>query len=87
MRTLFAFLFGVGVGAAAALLFAPVAGEELRAQLAEQASSQWDTAQVQWHKRMESMQGQIARLQTQVQTLGKQQDAGEPVEVELEIEA
>lgn len=87
MRTLFAFLFGVGVGAAAALLFAPVAGEELRAQLAEQASSQWDTAQVQWQKSMESMQGQIASLQTQVQTLGKQQDAGEPVEVELEIEA
>lgn len=87
MKTLFAFLFGVGIGAAAALLFAPVAGEELRAQLVEQASSQWDTAQEQWHTRMEGMQGQIASLQNQVQTLRKQQNAGEPVEVELEIEA
>jgi gas vesicle protein len=86
MRTLFAFLVGIAVGAAAALLFAPVAGEELRSQLAEQASSQWETAQVQWHKRMESMQGQIASLQAQVQTLGKQHDADEVVEVELELE-
>ena len=84
MRTLFAFLVGTAIGAAAALLFAPVAGEELRAQLAEQATSQWDTAQVQWQKSMESMQGQIAGLQAQVQTLGKQQVADDVVEVELE---
>lgn len=87
MRTLFAFIVGVAVGAVAALLFAPVAGEELRSQLADQASSQWDTAQVQWQKSMEGMQGQIAGLQSQVQTLRKQQDLNEQVEVELDVEA
>jgi gas vesicle protein len=77
MKSLLAFLLGIAVGAAAALLFAPVAGEELRERLATQAASEWETAQAQWHKSMDSMQGQMARMQTQLQNLAKGQEAEE----------
>lgn len=83
MKALLAFLLGIVVGAAAALLFAPVAGEELRQQLATQASSEWDTAQTQWHKGMESMQGQMERMQTQIHSLKTEQEEQESDLAEL----
>ena len=83
MKSVLAFLLGIALGAAAALLFAPVAGQELRGQLATQVASEWETAQTQWHKSMEGMQGQMERMQTQLHSLKKEQDEQEAEIAEL----
>jgi len=72
MRFLFGFLMGFAAGAAAALLYAPETGEEMRAKLASQAPSDWAGAQSQLHKGIEAIQGQLAGLQAQLQAQTKQ---------------
>ena len=47
MRLVVGFFGGVVVGAISALLFAPIPGQELRAQVATKAGIQWDVAQTQ----------------------------------------
>ena len=63
------------VGAIAAQLFAPECGEQMRGQLRTEATAQLETAQGQWQKSMDSMQNEIARLQNQMHTLRKKQEA------------
>ena len=71
MKLAIGFLGGVIAGAVAALLFAPTTGQELRKQLADEASTQWETANSQLQKSMDNMQDQMSRLQAQVQTLAQ----------------
>lgn len=72
MKLVIGFLGGVVAGAVAALLFAPTTGQELRKQLADEASTQWETANSQLQKSVDSMQDQLASLQTQVQALAQE---------------
>ena len=75
MKAILAFFLGVIVGAAAALLYAPVAGEELRGQIATQAGAEWERAQIQWQRSMQGVQDELARMQTQLQTLSDKEKA------------
>lgn len=88
MRFIIGFLIGFAAGAAAALLYAPATGEEMRAKLSSQATSEWDLAQSQVHKGMETVQGQLAGAQAQLHTLSKQQEeqteAIEDIQEEIE---
>ena len=75
MKTIVAFFLGIVVGAAAALLYAPVAGEELRGQIATQAEAEWERAQIQWQRSMQGVQDELARMQTQLQTMANKEEA------------
>lgn len=74
MRLLVGFLGGVVVGAIAALLFAPIPGQELRAQVTTKAGSQWNAVQSQWQKSMQNMPAELASLQTQDQALAQKEE-------------
>jgi gas vesicle protein len=82
MKVMIGFLAGFAAGAAVALLFAPKAGEEIRAELSTAAHTDWDAANTQLHKGMTSMQQQMSSMQEQLQTMRTQSDAVEEVEVE-----
>ena len=59
------FVVGALVGAVAALLFAPVSGEEMRKRIREEAQSSWDAASVEWNKaRDEMLQYQTEALES-----------------------
>jgi gas vesicle protein len=87
MKFLFGFLIGFAAGAAAALLYAPATGEEMRAKLSEQANVDWAEAQAQMHKRMEALQSQLAGLQAQIQTQTKQEQGEEAEDLQDEGKA
>jgi gas vesicle protein len=53
---LFWFLMGVIVGAAAALMLAPLRGEELREQVVQTASTEWSRAVDELRKARESLE-------------------------------
>ena len=53
---LLSFLAGAAVGAVVALLYAPASGEELRAQIREEADVRWKMATDEFDKAVNSMQ-------------------------------
>ena len=77
MKYVLGFLAGFGTGAAVALLFAPKAGGEIRAELAATAQTDWEAANAQLHKGMETMQAQLTSMQEQLHTLRRQGDAAQ----------
>jgi gas vesicle protein len=90
MKVMIGFLAGFAAGAAVGLLFAPKAGEEIRAELAATAQSDWSAADTQLHKGMANIQSQLTSMQAQLHTIRAQGDAVEEVDVEevdVEVEA
>jgi gas vesicle protein len=77
MKYLIGFLTGLAAGAAVALLFAPKAGEEIRAELAATAQTDWEAANAQLHKGITSMQAQLTSMQEQLHALRSQSDTAE----------
>jgi gas vesicle protein len=76
-------LVGVALGAAAALLYAPKSGAETRAQLSSQATAEWELAQAQTHKGMESVHAQLESVQAELKKLTAQQEELEEAIEEL----
>jgi len=73
------FVVGALVGAVAALLFAPISGEEMRKRIREEAEGSWDAASAEWNKTrdqmleyqaetLESVKAQLDELQAKVET-------------------
>ena len=90
MKVLIGFLAGFAAGAAAALLFAPKSGAEIRAGLSSTAHTDWDATNAGLHKGMASMQAQLSSIQEQLRTKRTPGEAVEEVEVEevdVEVEA
>ena len=77
MRFLIGLLAGFAAGAAFGLLFAPKAGEEIRAQLSATAQTDWEAANAQLHKGITSIQAQLTSMQEQLHALRAQGDAAE----------
>jgi gas vesicle protein len=75
MRYLLTFLSGVFVGAAAALLFAPMSGEELRTQLQEGAEAEFKRAQAEWHRASAELNTKVDEISQQLKTLIEQEEA------------
>jgi gas vesicle protein len=86
MRFLFGLLFGFAAGLAAGLLYAPYTGEQTRARLAAQASSEWEVAQSQVQKGVVALQEQLSQVQIQLQELTKKQEEMEDTLEELEAD-
>ena len=76
-------LVGLALGAAAALLYAPKSGAETRAQLSSQATAEWELAQAQMHKGMESVQAELGSVQAELKKLTAQQEELEEAIEEL----
>lgn len=66
-------IFGAVLGAAAALLYAPQSGEELRAKLQEQAVAERQKLQAQYEQQMSKMQAQLDKVRSEVQEMVEQQ--------------
>lgn len=69
MKSLFAFVLGVAVGAIAALLYAPQSGEELRARIREEAELERQRLQAQYERGLAELQTRMDKVQHDVQTL------------------
>ncbi len=87
MKVVIGFLAGFAAGAAVALLFAPKAGEEIRAELSATAHTDWDAANTQLHKGMASMQQQMGNMQEQLNaTRGHGDAAAKPDAEEVQVQ-
>lgn len=72
MNSFVSFILGAIVGAAVALLYAPQSGEELRANLREEAQVERQRLQAQYEKGMQDLQEAINRVQVDLQSLLQQ---------------
>lgn len=75
MNSIVSFILGALVGAAVALLYAPQSGEELRANLREEAQVERQRLQAQYEKSMKDLQERIDKIQGDVQSLLQQGEA------------
>jgi gas vesicle protein len=69
MKFVLIFLLGAVSGAAAALLFAPSSGEELRANIKTQADIDAAKLQREYQKGMQELQASVDKVSTEVQSL------------------
>ena len=72
MNNIVSFILGAIVGAAVALLYAPQSGEELRANLREEAQVERQRLQAQYEKGMRDLQEAINKVQVDLQSLLQQ---------------
>jgi len=78
MSNFISFIFGAVIGAAVALLYAPQSGEELRANIREEAQVERQRLQAQYEKSMQDLRERIELVQADVQAmLEKQGEEGE----------
>ena len=66
MKQLFSFLAGVIVGGVAALLLAPMSGEDLRRQIQEEANAEMKKVDAEWHKIMEQLSQTVEDTQAEL---------------------
>jgi gas vesicle protein len=86
--SLISFLFGVTVGAVAALLFAPKSGEELRTQIKTEADAKLEMLSTEWEKTMADMQASIDKTRNDLAAYMQQiQKTQESIAVDADIMA
>lgn len=76
MKMILSFFLGAVVGAAAALMFAPSSGEELRAQMRTEADASTEKLHADWQKGMEGMHTRMDKMQTDISQM-RHKDAPE----------
>jgi gas vesicle protein len=69
MKYLIGFLTGTVFGAAIALLYAPMSGEELRGELRREADARYQQAQQQLQKGLTEVNNRIDKLSAELKTL------------------
>ncbi len=76
MGQLFSFVVGVAVGVMAGLLVAPRSGQELRAQLGQDAEAELKKAQAEWNKALEQVHQSIEATRSELKAYIDQAQAG-----------
>jgi len=66
MKQLFSFLAGVIVGGVAALLLAPMSGEDLRRQIQEEANTELKKVDAEWKKIMQQVNQTVEDTQSEL---------------------
>lgn len=78
MGNLFSFLAGILVGVAVGLLYAPMSGEELRAELKAEAETELRKAEAEWNRRLQEVNETIEATRSEIMTyLEKEQETAE----------
>lgn len=78
MKNIMSFLFGVVIGAAVALLYAPSTGEEMRSNIKTQVDTQYAKLQDEWQKGLQEMQARLDVMSSDLQALAsKSKDSDE----------
>lgn len=76
MREMVFFLLGAAVGAAAALMFAPSSGAELRAQIQTAAEKDLERLQAEWEKGLQRTNDKLDQLQADLKEAVQQAQSG-----------
>jgi gas vesicle protein len=76
MKMVLSFFVGAVVGAAAALMFAPSSGEDLRAQMQAEADARTQKFHADWQQGMDGMHVRMDKIQTDISQMS-QKDAPE----------
>ena len=87
MKQLFSFLAGVIVGGVAALLLAPMSGEDLRQQIQEEANAEFKKVDAEWQKVMQQVNKTVEDTQTELRAYIERAQAGKSEEADDEATA
>ena len=68
MGHLFSFLAGILVGVAVGLLYAPMSGEELRAEIKAEAETELKKVEAEWHKKLNEVNEAVEATRQDVKT-------------------
>ncbi|NKQ36222.1 MAG: hypothetical protein HF973_11480 [Chloroflexi bacterium] len=66
MKIVLSFIIGIAVGAAAALMFAPSSGEDLRAKMHAEADARTQKFHADWQKGMDGMHARMDKMQADI---------------------
>ena len=87
MKQLFSFLAGVIVGGVAALLLAPMSGEDLRQQIQEEANAEFKKVDAEWQKVMQQVNKTVEDTQAELRAYIERAQAGKSEEADDEATA
>ena len=82
MSNVISFIIGGVFGAAIALLFAPQSGEELRANIRNEAEAERQRLQAQYEKSMQDLRERVEMVQSEVQAMMEKHEELEGQEAE-----
>jgi gas vesicle protein len=77
MKYFSGFFMGILVGLGIGLLFAPSSGEELRAQIQQEAEIELKKLEVEWRRRLQQVQKSIEETRNEVKAMAQKDDAGD----------
>jgi gas vesicle protein len=80
MRYFSGFFMGILVGVGIGLLFAPSSGEELRAQIQQEAEIELKKLEAEWHRRLQQVQKSIEETRNEVKSMAQKGDVGDVTE-------
>ena len=75
MKYFSGFFMGILVGVGIGLLFAPSSGEELRAQIQQEAEIELKKLEVEWRRRLQQVQKSIEETRNEVKAMAQKDDA------------
>ncbi len=80
MRYISGFIMGVLVGVGIGFLFAPSSGEELRAQIQQEAQIELKKLEAEWQRRHQQVQKSIEDTRDELKSMTQKGEAGEVTE-------
>ena len=75
MSVIVSFFVGAITGAVVALLYAPMSGQELRADIQTRSQAELQRLEAEWQKRMQEVSGSIDELRQEVSTFIEKAEA------------
>lgn len=69
MKYISGFFVGMLVGVAVGFLFAPTSGEELRAQIQQEAEKEMQKVEAEWRKRLQQIQTSIDETRSEMKEM------------------
>ena len=80
MKYFSGFFMGILVGVGIGLLFAPSSGEELRAQIQQEAEIELKKLEAEWQRRLQQVQKSIEETRNEVKSMAQKDKAGDGTE-------
>ncbi len=77
MKYFSGFFMGILVGVGIGLLFAPSSGEELRAQIQQEAEIELKKLEAEWRRRLQQVQKSIEETRNEVKAMAQKDNEGD----------